>query len=190
MMGHLKALLLAALVSLANCGPVIVRDTPASLPALTAFRYSGSGCTQGSNSVKRDGGWSDATFTFSDFTANSPGEDATENCEVHYQGSGASAGWQVSVSELNVNGKVVLPPEIRFNYYWQIYWSDDAPNTVGPVLLKEECLILIGSSARSRITSYTRLQVQSLCRSQSTELSTTPSGQNALVPTATRVFSM
>ena len=129
-MGYFKTLILAALLPLANCGPVAVRDTPASLPALTAFRYSGNGCTQGSNSVKRVGGWTDATFTFSQFIADGPGKDSTQNCEVHYQGSGASAGWQVSVSELNVNGKVVLLAGSRFNYYWQIYWSDDASDTV------------------------------------------------------------
>ena len=137
-MGHLKALVLAALMPLAHCGPVAIRDTPANVPALTAFKYSGSGCTQGSNSVKTVGGWNEATFSFSDFIANSPGEDATENCEVHFQGSGASAGWQVAVSELNVNGKVVLPPGTRFDYYWQIYWSDDASNTVSPHAARRE----------------------------------------------------
>ncbi|KAI3390781.1 hypothetical protein diail_8674 [Diaporthe ilicicola] len=108
------------------------RDLPASAGSVTQFRYSGNGCTQGSNSVTRSGSWITQTYKFSQFEADtiSATTPSTENCELHFQGAGLSAGWQVSIAEADVTGKLVLAPGAKVNYYWQAYWSDDAADTL------------------------------------------------------------
>lgn len=108
------------------------RELPASVGTVTQFRYSGNGCTQGSNSVTRSGGWVSQTYKFSQFEADTitAGTPTTENCELHFQGAGLSPGWQVSLAEADVTGKLVLAPDAKVNYYWQVYWSDDAADTV------------------------------------------------------------
>lgn len=110
------------------------RELPASVGTVTQFRYSGNGCTQGSNSVTRSGGWVSQTYRFSQFEADTTtaGTPTTENCELHFQGAGLSPGWQVSLAEADVTGKLVLAPDAKVNYYWQVYWSDDAADTVSP----------------------------------------------------------
>ncbi|KAL1850641.1 hypothetical protein Daus18300_012852 [Diaporthe australafricana] len=108
------------------------RELPASVGSVTQFRYSGNGCTQGSNSVTRSGGWVSQTYKFSQFEADtvSVTTPSTENCELHFQGAGLSPGWQVSIAEADVTGKLVLAPDAKVNYYWQVYWSDDATDTL------------------------------------------------------------
>ncbi|KAI7785651.1 hypothetical protein LA080_006671 [Diaporthe eres] len=113
-------------------GVLSPRELPASVGTVTQFRYSGNGCTQGSNSVTRSGGWVSQTYKFSQFEADTiaAGTPTTENCELHFQGAGLSPGWQVSLSEADVTGKLVLAPDAKVNYYWQVYWSDDAADTL------------------------------------------------------------
>ncbi|KAK2611562.1 hypothetical protein N8I77_004895 [Diaporthe amygdali] len=108
------------------------RDLPASVGSVTQFRYSGNGCTQGSNSVTRSGGWVTQTYKFSQFEADtiSTTTPSTENCELHFQGAGLTPGWQVSLSDAEVTGKLALAPDAKVNYYWQVYWSDDATDTL------------------------------------------------------------
>ncbi|CAN8099661.1 unnamed protein product [Discula destructiva] len=92
---------------------------------ITQFRYSGSGCTQGSDSVGiSSSGWTTQVYTFSDFYTSS-----TENCELHFQGSGLSSGYQVSLAELDAVGKTTGPVK-EVDWYWQGYWSDDASDTL------------------------------------------------------------
>lgn len=113
-------------------GVLSPRELPASVGTVTQFRYSGNGCTQGSNSVTLAGGWVSQTYKFSQFEADTitAGTPTTENCELHFQGAGLSPGWQVSLAEADVTGKLVLAPDAKVNYYWQVYWSDDAADTV------------------------------------------------------------
>lgn len=113
------------------------RELPASVGTVTQFRYSGNGCTQGSNSVTRSGGWVSQTYKFSQFEADTitAGTPTTENCELHFQGAGLSPGWQVSLAEADVTGQLVLAPDAKVNYYWQVYWSDDAADTVSLAML-------------------------------------------------------
>ncbi|POS69416.1 hypothetical protein DHEL01_v212190 [Diaporthe helianthi] len=113
-------------------GVLSPRELPASVGTVTQFKYSGNGCTQGSNSVTRSGGWVSQSFKFSQFEADtiSAGTPTTQNCELHFQGAGLSPGWQVSLAEADVTGKLVLAPDSRVNYYWQVYWSDDAADTL------------------------------------------------------------
>jgi cytoskeletal protein RodZ len=123
---------LTALSSPFRPGVLSPRELPASVGTVTQFRYSGNGCTQGSNSVTRSGGWVSQTYKFSQFEADTitVGTPTTENCELHFQGAGLSPGWQVSLAEADVTGKLVLAPDAKVNYYWQVYWSDDATDTV------------------------------------------------------------
>lgn len=125
---------LTALSSPFHPGVLSPRELPASVGTVTQFKYSGNGCTQGSNSVTRSGGWVTQTYKFSQFEADTitAGTPTTENCELHFQGAGLSPGWQVSLAEADVTGKLVLAPDSRVNYYWQVYWSDDAADTVSP----------------------------------------------------------
>lgn len=105
------------------------RDTAAS--TITQFRYSGSGCTQNSNSVTYSPAatWSTPqTYTFKQFAAAVAD---TENCELHFQGAGLPAGWQVSVASVEFTGKLNLKDDAAaVQWFWQGYWSDDAADTV------------------------------------------------------------
>lgn len=107
--------------------------------AITQFRYSGSGCTQDSNSVSYSpaAGWTTQVYTFRQFAAGGT-DDASENCELHFQGSGLGQGWQVSLSELDATGKFAGTGETSVNWFWQIYWSNDASNTVSVSSHKRE----------------------------------------------------
>lgn len=135
MLSKLLAITLLPLTALStpfHPGVLSPRELPASVGTVTQFRSSGNGCTQGSNSVTRSGGWVSQTYKFSQFEANTitAGTPTTENCELHFQGTGLSPGWQVSLDEADVTGKLVLAPDAKVNYYWQVYWSDDATDTV------------------------------------------------------------
>lgn len=133
MLSKLLAATLLPLTALSSPLHVLsARELPASVGTVTQFRYSGNGCTQGSNSVTRSGGWVSQTYKFSQFEADTvtAGTPTTENCELHFQGAGLSPGWQVSLSDASVTGKLVLAPDAKVNYYWQVYWSDDAADTV------------------------------------------------------------
>lgn len=139
---------LTALSTPFHPGVLSPRELPASVGTVTQFRYSGNGCTQGSNSVTRSGGWVSQTYKFSQFEADTitAGTPTTENCELHFQGAGLSPGWQVSLSEADVTGKLVLAPDAKVNYYWQVYWSDDATDTVSLDVYTPSCLALKGNT--------------------------------------------
>ncbi|KAJ4417681.1 hypothetical protein N0V82_006042 [Gnomoniopsis sp. IMI 355080] len=95
--------------------------------AVTQFTYSGSGCTQGSNSVavsSTSNGYMAQVYTFDEFVTGD-----TQNCELHFQGSGLSAGWQVSLAELDAVG-TTKGAVSAVRWFWQAYWSDDAVDTL------------------------------------------------------------
>jgi len=117
-----------ALVAQVLC-PVlaVAADSPPSLPHITSVQYSGSGCP---NNAARSGDFNSPTFKYNNFAAAYPGTNQTLNCEVHLQASGGSAGWQVALSQVNINGHLVLDPGMNLDYYTQAYYSQDAANTV------------------------------------------------------------
>lgn len=134
------------------------RDLPASVGSVTQFRYSGNGCTQGSNSVTRSGGWVTQTYKFSQFEADtiSTTTPSTENCELHFQGAGLTPGWQVSLSDAEVTGKLALAPDAKVNYYWQVYWSDDATDTVS----LDHAIADASEGNNMKLTHFTQLTLQ------------------------------
>lgn len=105
------------------------RTTTTTAPgAIAQLVYSGSGCTQGSNSVAispTSNGYTTQVYTFNEFATSD-----TQNCELHFQGSGLSTGWQVSLAELDVVGSARGGVVSAVRWFWQIYWSDDAADTV------------------------------------------------------------
>lgn len=107
--------------------PLATADTPASQPRITSVQYSGNGCP---NDASRSGGFSDPTFTYNRFAASLPGVNQTVNCEIHVQSTGASAGWQVALSDVNISGHVVLDQGTRLDYYTTVYYSENAGATV------------------------------------------------------------
>lgn len=144
MLSKLLATTLLPLTALSSPLALSARELPASVGTVTQFRYSGNGCTQGSNSVTRSGGWVTQTYKFSQFEADTitAGTPTTENCELHFQGAGLSPGWQVSLASADVTGSLVLAPDSKINYYWQVYWSDDAADTVSLDNICEICLTM------------------------------------------------
>lgn len=100
---------------------------PPTLPRITSVQYSGNGCP---DDASRKGDFNDPTFRFDSFAASFPGTGRTVNCEVHVQAAGATAGWQVALSQVNVDGRLVLDPGVGLVYFTQTYFSDDAADTV------------------------------------------------------------
>jgi len=123
-MGALTTLAVA-LVALYT--PLAAADGPASQPTITSVQYSGNGCP---DDAKRTGGFSDPTFTYNRFAASLPGQNQTVNCEVHVQAAGASSGWQVALSNVNVNGHLVLDEGTSLDYYTTVFYSENAGTTV------------------------------------------------------------
>ncbi|KAJ9164837.1 hypothetical protein NKR19_g1080 [Coniochaeta hoffmannii] len=122
-MGALTTLAVA-LVALYT--PLAAADGPASQPTITSVQYSGNGCP---DDAKRTGGFSDPTFTYNRFAASLPGQNQTVNCEVHVQAAGASSGWQVALSNVNVNGHLVLDEGTSLDYYTTVFYSENAGTT-------------------------------------------------------------
>ena len=118
-------LFLAALLPLASSSPLVARDPTFSDFDVTAISFSGSGCPQGSNSAALSGNWQSSAVSFKQF-----GGVDTENCQVHFQGSGATPGYQVTLAEVDVQGSVVLKAGTTFNSFVQAFWSQDAAKTV------------------------------------------------------------
>jgi hypothetical protein len=69
-----------------------------------------------------------ASFTFSQLSS-----DDTNNCEIHVQSSGGSAGWQVGVQAVTYSGDLTLKPGTQLDTYTQIFWSDKAAETVSQI---------------------------------------------------------
>jgi hypothetical protein len=110
--------------------PLASADSPASQPRITSVKYSGNGCP---NDAARSGGFNDPTFSYNRFAASLPGVNQTLNCEIHVQAVGATAGWQVALSDVNVNGHLVLDKGTRLDYFTTVYFSEDAADTVSPL---------------------------------------------------------
>jgi hypothetical protein len=119
-----STLLLAALA------PALIAAAPGVAPRITSLRISGSGCPNDSGSVKSSTGvlGDSASFTFSQLSS-----DNTNNCEIHIQSSGGSAGWQVGVQAVTYSGDLTLKPGTQLDTYTQIYWSDNAAETVSQI---------------------------------------------------------
>lgn len=115
--------------------PLIAADTPASQPRITSVQYSGNGCP---NDASRSGSFNDPTFTYNRFAAVLPGVNQTVNCEIHVQAAGASAGWQVALSDVNIDGHLVLDQGTRLDYYTTVYYSENAGSTVWHFLLEHK----------------------------------------------------
>ncbi|KAK8028921.1 hypothetical protein PG991_005977 [Apiospora marii] len=105
---------------------------PSSLPHITSVQYSGDGCPSSAPAVDKSGdGFDDVSFRLNAFAVS--GADvysSTANCEVHVQASGASAGWQVGVSDVYVRGRLRLDPGAQMDFYVTTFWSQGAANTV------------------------------------------------------------
>ncbi|KAI1336292.1 hypothetical protein F5Y15DRAFT_419083 [Xylariaceae sp. FL0016] len=105
-------------------------DAPPSMPRVSSITYSGSGCPSSSPGVDKLGSWNDLAFRMNGFEAKVPGTaTSTENCQVHLQASGCSAGWQVGIKDVYVRGHLALDPGATLDYYVTSFWSQDAANT-------------------------------------------------------------
>lgn len=115
------------------------RDAPSSLPRVTSIQYSGSGCPSSAPGVDQLGSWDDLAFRLNNFEVSLPNAvDSTANCQVHLQVSGCSAGWQVGIKDVYVNGHLVLDPGVELDFYVTNFWSQDAAKTVSlPEMTKE-----------------------------------------------------
>lgn len=101
--------------------------TPPSPPKITQLVFSGNGCPVNSNSVKASTAYlgDSAGFSFTMLDG-----EATKNCEIHVQSSGGSQGWQVAIGEIVYEGDVWLKGQSAIQTVTQVYWSEDAGNTV------------------------------------------------------------
>jgi hypothetical protein len=109
--------------------PALSFAAPPESPRITRIVFSGTGCPNDSGSVKSD------TITLGDTAGVSftelKGTD-TDNCAVHIQSSGGTPGWQVAVSQITYEGNVNLRGNSELDTFTQIFWSDNAANTVSP----------------------------------------------------------
>jgi hypothetical protein len=114
--------------------PALSFAAPPQSPSITRIVFSGTGCPNDSASVKSD------TATLGDTAGVSftelKGTD-TDNCAVHIQSSGGTAGWQVAVSQITYEGNVNLRGNSELDTFTQIFWSDNAANTVSPLHLQQ-----------------------------------------------------
>lgn len=112
---------------LAAIAPTLIVGAPGVAPRITSIRISGSGCPNDSGSVKTSTGvlGDSASFTFSQLSS-----DNTNNCEIHVQSAGGSAGWQVGVQAVTYSGDLTLQPGTQLDTFTQIFWSDKAAETV------------------------------------------------------------
>lgn len=114
------------LLSLATL-PFLALAAPPSSPTITRIVFSGSGCPNDSGSVKTD------SATLSDTAGVSFTQlkgDSTDNCAVHIESAGASSGWQVAVRQVDYVGDVNLKGNSGLDTYTQVFWSENAGNTV------------------------------------------------------------
>lgn len=107
--------------------PALAYAAPPESPKITKLVFSGTGCPNDSGSVKSD------TVTLGDSAGVSfsqlKGTD-TDNCAVHISSSGGTPGWQVAVKEITYEGDVNLRGHSELDTYTQIFWSENAGNTV------------------------------------------------------------
>lgn len=107
--------------------PPLCFAAPPNPPTITRLVFSGSGCPNTSNSVRADTAvLGDAVgMSFSQLKGSS-----TDNCAVHLQAAGASAGWQVGIREVAYTGHVVLRGRSALDTFTQVFWSESAGDTV------------------------------------------------------------
>jgi len=107
--------------------PALAFAAPPESPRITKIVFSGSGCPNDSGSVKAD------TATLGDGAGVSFSQlkgDDTDNCAVHIQSTGGSPGWQVAVREITYEGDVNLRGNSELDTFTQVFWSENAGNTV------------------------------------------------------------
>ncbi|CAE7188513.1 hypothetical protein PTT_18532 [Pyrenophora teres f. teres 0-1] len=99
---------------------------PPTAPRISRLVFSGSGCPASSSSVSSTSATlgDTAGVTFSQLRGSN-----TDNCAVHVQSTGASAGWQVAVRGITYEGDVVLKGASGLDTYTQVFWSDRAGET-------------------------------------------------------------
>lgn len=115
--------------------PLLALAAPPTSPTITRLVFSGSGCPNDSGSVKSD------TATLGDSAGVSFTQlkgDTTDNCAVHIQSAGASEGWQVAVRQVDYVGDVNLKGNSGLDTYTQVFWSENAGNTVNSHHIKAE----------------------------------------------------
>jgi hypothetical protein len=107
--------------------PALGFAAPPVSPQITKLVFSGSGCPNDSGSVKSD------TATLGDSAGVSftqlKGTD-TDNCAVHIQSAGGTPGWQAAVKEITYEGDVNLKGNSELDTFTQVFWSENAGNTV------------------------------------------------------------
>lgn len=99
---------------------------PPTPPTITRLVFSGSGCPNDSGSVQSDSTTlgDTAGVAFTQLKGNS-----TDNCAVHIQSAGASAGWQVALKQVDYVGDVALKGNSELNTFTQVFWSENAKDT-------------------------------------------------------------
>jgi hypothetical protein len=123
--------------------PALSFAAPPSAPSITKIVFSGTGCPNDSGSVKSDTGTlgDSAGVSFTQLKGTD-----TDNCAVHIQSAGGSAGWQVAVSQITYEGDVNLKGNSQLDTFTQIFWSENAGNTVSQLVDSTflKTIILIG----------------------------------------------
>jgi hypothetical protein len=126
------ALILSALApALVAAAPLDtdVSAAPPTAPKITSIDYAGNGCApKGSVKSSATTLGNAASFTFTEFHG-----DDTQNCGIHLQAQGGSAGWQVAIKEVEYKGTVNLKPGTTLDTTSQIFWSQDASKTVSSI---------------------------------------------------------
>lgn len=107
--------------------PALTFAAPPVAPRITKLVFSGTGCPNDSGSVKADTGTlgDSAGVSFSQLKGTD-----TDNCAVHVTSSGGSPGWQVAVSQITYEGNVNLRGNSELDTFTQVFWSENAGNTV------------------------------------------------------------
>jgi hypothetical protein len=109
--------------------PALCIAAPPESPRITKIVFSGSGCPNDSGSVRSD------TATLGDYAGVSFTQlkgDSTDNCAVHIESTGGSEGWQAAIREITYEGDVNLRGTSELDTFTQVFWSENAGNTVSP----------------------------------------------------------
>lgn len=114
--------------------PTLIIAAPPSAPKITSLVFSGSGCPNDSGSVKSNTAYlgDNVDVSFTELKGES-----TDNCGVHIQSSGGSQGWQVALKEITYEGNVVLKGASELDTFTQVFWSENAGNTVSSSIPKD-----------------------------------------------------
>lgn len=127
-----SSLFLAAIAPvLVAAAPLEAAPSPPTAPKITTLVFSGTGCPNNSGSVKSNTGLLDEniSFSFGQLTG-----DSTDNCQVHLQSSGGTAGWQVAIKDVEYKGHLKLKPGTTLDTFTTVFWSEKAAQTVRSLL--------------------------------------------------------